>query len=159
MEWMYSAKHKSHWRPIVGLCFAVPEPGKQQRLFSVGEDRRLVEYTVKSSEFGGLQVVSPDTVVEQEARPTGCMWYPYCGGKGDNQKVLTMNDEYKFKIWNTARVLDGMIPVKEIPHLMCEYVDRIGFDDLVKLYVNHRPVFAVGPEQIKQVAGRHCHQG
>ena len=31
-----------------------------------------------------------------------------------------------------------------------EYVDRIGFDDLVKLYVNHRPVFAVGPEQIKQ---------
>lgn len=56
MEWMYSAKHKSHWRPIVGLCFAVPEPGKQQRLFSVGEDRRLVEYSVKSSEFGGLQV-------------------------------------------------------------------------------------------------------
>ena len=48
------------------------------------------------------QVVSPDTVVEQEARPTGCMWYPYCGGKGDNQKVLTMNDEYKFKIWNTV---------------------------------------------------------
>eukprot|EP00435_Cladocopium_sp_Y103_P029483 s1943_g7.t1 len=70
-----------------------------------------------------------------------------------------------------------MIPVEEIPHLMCalgyfptqleitnmtnevkyskfaetsEYVDRIGFDDLVKLYVNHRPVFAVGPEQIKQ---------
>lgn len=30
-------------------------------------------------------------------------------------------------------------------------MDRIGFDDLVKLYVNHRPVFAVGPEQIKQV--------
>merc|ERR1712232_1224104 len=30
-----------------------------------------------------------------------------------------------------------------------EYVDRIGFDDLVKLYVNHRPVFAVGPEQIR----------
>ena len=27
MEWMYSAKHKSHWRPIVGLCFATPEPG------------------------------------------------------------------------------------------------------------------------------------
>ena len=34
-----------------------------------------------------------------------------------------------------------------------EYVDRIGFDDLVKLYVNHRPVFAVGPEQIKQETG------
>ncbi|CAE7264886.1 CFAP251 [Symbiodinium natans] len=323
-EWMYSAKHKSHWRPIVGLCFSSSESEKL-RLFSVGEDRRLVEYNVKSSEFGGLQIVQPDTVVEQEARPTGCMWYPYSGGKGDNQKVLTMNDEYKFKIWNTvnrscrktalaptyggpitrmtpvyaeadgedqfmlyathekvlglvqlpldgnpnkcmgliahpgqiaaisvdyqgqyaftcggndltvnqwlidpqpvanasvmggsgiepfvklldggedgaffcdmkdyfyysqirsqdenttkARMLDGMIPVQEIPHLMCalgyfptqleitnmtnevkyskfaetgEYVERIAFDDLVKLYVNHRPVFAVGPEQIRQ---------
>lgn len=322
-EWMYSAKHKSHGRPIVGLCFSGPESEKL-RLFSVGEDRRLVEYSVKSSEFGGLQIVSPDTVVEQEARPTGCIWYPY-GGKGDNQKVLTMNDEYKFKIWNTvnrscrktalsptyggpitrmtpvykdadgedqfmlyathekvlglvqlpldgnpnkcmgliahpgqisaisvdyqgqyaftcggsdltvnqwlidpqpvanasvmggpgiepfvklvdggeegeffsdmkdyfyysqirsqdedttkARALDGMIPVEEIPHLMCalgyfptqleitnmtnevkyskfaesgKNVDRIGFEDLVKLYVNHRPVFAVGPEQIRQ---------
>lgn len=322
-EWMTSAKHKSHWRPIVGLCFSGPESEKL-RLFSVGEDRRLVEYSVKATEFGGLQIVSPDTVVEQEARPTGCIWYPF-GCKGDNQKVLTMNDEYKFKIWNTAnrscrktalaptyggpvarmapvytdadgeeqfmlyathekvlglvqlpldgnpnkcmgliahpgqvaaisvdyqgqyaftcggndltvnqwlidpqpvanasvmggsglepyvklldggeegeffsdmkdyfyysqirsqgenttkvRVLDETIPLQEIPHLMCalgyfptqleiknmtnevkyskfgetgEYVDRIGFEDLVKLYVNHRPVFAVGPEQIKQ---------
>jgi len=322
-EWMWSAKQKSHWRAIVGLCFSGAESEKL-RLFSVGEDRRLVEYNVKNTEFGGLQIVSPDTVVEQEARPTGCIWYPF-GGKGDNEKVLTMNDEYKFKIWNTvnrscrktalaptyggpitrmtpvykegdgeeqfmlyathekvlglvqlpldgnpnkcmgliahpgqisaisvdyqgqyaftcggndltvnqwlidphpvasasvmggngiepfvklvdggeegeffsdmkdyfyysqirsqdedttkARVLDGMIPVEEIPHLMCalgyfptqleiknmtnevkysqfgesgEYVNRIGFEDLVKLYVNHRPVFAVGPEQIKQ---------
>jgi len=99
-EWMYSAKQKQHWRPIVGLCFSGPESEKL-RLFSVGEDRRLVEYNVKSTEFGGLQIVSPDTVVEQEARPTGCIWYPF-GGKGDNQKVLTMNDEYKFKIWNTV---------------------------------------------------------
>eukprot|EP00927_Polykrikos_kofoidii_P072932 TRINITY_DN69007_c0_g1_i1.p1 TRINITY_DN69007_c0_g1~~TRINITY_DN69007_c0_g1_i1.p1 ORF type:complete len:979 (-),score=141.93 TRINITY_DN69007_c0_g1_i1:92-3028(-) len=321
-EWMYSARHKSHSRPIVGLCFSGIESEKL-RLFSVSEDHRLVEYSVKSVEFGGLQIVSPDTVVEQEARPTGCIWYPF-GGKGDNQKVLTMNDEYKFKIWNTvnrscrktalaptyggpiakmlpvykdadgedqfmlyathekvlglvqlpldgnpnkcmgliahpgqiaaisvdyqgqyaftcggndltvnqwlidpqpvasasvmggagiepfvklldggedgeffsdmqdyfyysqiksqdenttrARNLDGTIPVQEIPSLMCalgyfptqleiknmtnevkyskfgdtgDYVDRIGFDDFVKLYVNHRPVFAVGPEQIR----------
>jgi len=335
-EWMFNAKHRSHWRPIVGLCFSGQESEKL-RLFSVGEDRRLVEYSVKGSEFGGLQIVTPDTVVEQEARPTGCIWYPF-GGKGDNQKVLTMNDEYKFKIWNTvnrscrktalaptyggpiakmqpvyrdagvdgedqfmlyatqekvlglvqlpldgnpnkcmgliahpgqissisvdhqghyaftcggndltvnqwyidpnpvanasfmggsgiepfvklveggeegeffsdmkdyfyysqirsqdedtrkARLLDGTIPVEEIPHLMCalgyfptqleiknmtnevkysrfgetgEYVDRINFDDLVKLYVNHRPVFAVGPEQIRQAfqAMKRCEPG
>jgi len=323
-EWMYAAKHKSHWRPIVGLCFSGPE-SERLRLFSVGEDRRLVEYAIKGSDMSNTQqVATPDTIVEQEARPTGCIWYPF-GGKGDNQKVLTMSDEYKFKIWNTvnrscrktalaptyggpvckmvpvyqegdgeeqfmlyathekvlglvqlpldgnpnkcmgliahpgqiasisvdyqgqyaftcgghdltvnqwlidpqpvasasimggsgiepfvklieggeegeffsdmkdyfyysqirsqgedttkARALDGMIPVEEIPHLMCalgyfptqleiknmknevkysqfgeigEYVKRIGFDDLVRLYVNHRPVFAVGPEQIKQ---------
>eukprot|EP00746_Dinoflagellata_sp_MGD_P162974 gnl/MRDRNA2_/MRDRNA2_90769_c0_seq1.p1 gnl/MRDRNA2_/MRDRNA2_90769_c0~~gnl/MRDRNA2_/MRDRNA2_90769_c0_seq1.p1 ORF type:complete len:957 (+),score=196.04 gnl/MRDRNA2_/MRDRNA2_90769_c0_seq1:77-2947(+) len=323
IEWTFSAKHRSHWRAIVGLCFSGPESDKL-RLFSVGEDRRLVEYNVKqSTEFTGLQIVTC-TIVEQEARPTGCLWYPF-GGKGDNQKVLTMNDEYKFKIWNVnnkscrktalsptyggpiskmqpvykdadgedqfmlyatyekvlglvqlpldgnpnkcmgliahpgqiasisvdyqgkyaftcggsdltvnqwlidpqpvscasmlggsgiepfvklldggeegeffsdmkdyfyysqilsqdenttkARTLDGTIPVEEIPHLMCAlgyfptqleiknmtnevkyskfsetgfYVDRIGFDDLVKLYVNHRPVFAVGPGQIQQ---------
>merc|ERR1719456_16501 len=75
-----------------------------------------------------------------------------------------------------ARTLDGTIPVEEVPHLMCalgyfptqlevrnmtnevkyshftesgETVGRIGFDDLVRLYVNHRPVFAVGPQQIQ----------
>jgi len=319
-EWMFAGKHRPHWRSIVGLCFSGPESEKLQ-LFSVGEDRRLIEYNVKSTEFGGLQLVPPDTVVEQEARPTGCIWFPF-GGKGDNQKVLTMSDEFKFKIWNTvnrscrktalapthggpiakmqpifkdrdgeeqfmlyathekvlglvqlpldgnpnksmgliahpgniaaisvdfhgkyaftcggndltvnqwlidtqplaantmggegiepfvklldseggeffsdmkdyfyysqirsqdenttkARVLDGTIPVEEISHLMCslgyfptnleiksmtnevkyskfgetcEYVDRIGFDDFVKLYVNHRPVFSVGPDQIR----------
>lgn len=322
-EWTHFARHKAHWRPIVGLCFSDGESDKHLRLFSVGEDRRLVEYSVKRPEMGGMQVVSPDTVVEQEARPTGCMWYPF-GGQGEG-KVLTMNDEYKFKVWNTAnrscrktalaptyggpvckmepvmkdgqdgedqfmlyacqdkvlglvqlpldgnptkcmgliahpghisaisvdysgryaftcggndltvnmwlidpqpvansnvmggsgiepflklveggeegeffsdmkdyfyysqirsqdedttkaRNLDGTIPVEEIPHLMCalgyfptqleitnmtnevkyskfgeqgEYVNRVAFNDLVKLYVNHRPVFAVGPEQIK----------
>lgn len=42
-----------------------------------------------------------------------------------------------------------------------EYVDRINFDDLVKLYVNHRPVFAVGPEQIRQAfqAMKRCEPG
>jgi len=74
-----------------------------------------------------------------------------------------------------ARVLDGTLPAEMIPDLMCalgffptqleiknmiteikyskfsetgEAVDRVGFEDFVKLYVNHRPVFAVGPEQI-----------
>ena len=28
-----------------------------------------------------------DTIVEQEARPTGCIWYPF-GGKGDTEKVV-----------------------------------------------------------------------
>lgn len=322
-EWTFSGKHRSHWRLITGLAFSGPESEKLT-LFSVGEDRRLVEYNVKqSTEFTGLQIQS-STVIEQEARPTGCVWYPF-GGKGDNQKVLSMNDEYKFKVWNVhnkscrrtalaptyggpickiqpvypdadaedqfmlystyekvlglvqlpldgnphkcmgliahpgqiaaisvdymgkyaftcgggdltvnqwridptpvssastlggsgiepfvklldgadqgdffcdmkdyfyysqirsqdenttrARTLDGTIPVEEVPHLMCalgyfptqleirnmtneikysqfndsgEYVDRIGFDDFVKLYVNHRPVFSVGPAQIQQ---------
>jgi len=325
MEWLFSGKHRSHWWAIVGLCFSGPESDKL-RLFSVGEDRRLVEYNVlQSTEFTGLQIQAA-TIIEQEARPTGCLWYPF-GGRGDNQKVLTYNDEYKFKIWNVtnkscrktalaptyggpickmvpvcpdkdadgeeqfmlyathekvlglvqlpldgnpnkcmgliahpgqisaisvdyagkyaftcggsdlsvnqwlidrdpvaaasllggqgvepfvrlleggeqgeffsdmkdyfyysqirsqdenttkSRTLDGTIPVSELPYLMCglgyfptqleiqnmknevkyskysdtgEYVDRICFEDLVKLYVNHRPVFAVGPQQIQQ---------
>jgi len=319
-EWGFAGKHRPHWRAIVGLCFS--GAGTELKLFSVGEDRRLVEYNVKAStEYTGLQIASA-TVVEQEARPTGCLWFPF-GGKGDHQKVLTMNDEYKFKVWNMhskgcrkttlaptyggpickmcpvyadaegedqfmlyatyekvlglvqlpldgnpnkcmgliahpgpiaaisvsydgkyaftcgggdltvnqwliepqsvssasylggdgvepfvrlveggeqgeffadmkdyfyysqirsqgedttkARVLDGTLPAAEIPHLMCalgyfptqleiknmtaeikyskfsetgEAVDRVGFEEFVKLYVNHRPVFAVGPQQI-----------
>jgi hypothetical protein len=75
-----------------------------------------------------------------------------------------------------ARTLDGTLPADEIPHLMCalgyfptqleiqnmiteikyskfsetgEVVERVGFEDFVKLYVNHRPVFAVGPRQVQ----------
>jgi len=100
LEWMFSGKHRSHWRPIVGLSFSGPESDKH-RLFSIGEDRRLVEYNVKSStEWTGLQIAMV-TQVEQEARPTGCVWYPY-GSKVDNANVLTLNDEYKFKVWNAT---------------------------------------------------------
>merc|ERR1712216_187851 len=74
-----------------------------------------------------------------------------------------------------ARKLDGTLPADEIPHLMCalgyfptqleienmiteikyskfsetgEAVESVGFEDFVKLYVNPRPVFAVGPQEI-----------
>eukprot|EP00922_Rhytidocystis_sp_ex-Travisia-forbesii_P019018 GHVS01028233.1.p1 GENE.GHVS01028233.1~~GHVS01028233.1.p1 ORF type:complete len:205 (-),score=29.72 GHVS01028233.1:218-832(-) len=75
-----------------------------------------------------------------------------------------------------SRVLDGSIPVEEIPLVLCslgwyptdqetrsiisqvkyskfaetgQFVNRIFFDEFVKLYVNHRPVFAVGPNELK----------
>jgi len=73
------------------------------------------------------------------------------------------------------RSLDGTIPLSEIPHLMCalgcfptqmeihnmtnevrysrfeqtgDYCLNIGFDDFIKLYVNHRPVFQVSRQNI-----------
>merc|ERR1712196_661791 len=85
-----------------------------------------------------------------------------------------------------ARTLDGTLPAEEIPHLMCalgyfptqleienmiteikyskfaetgEVVERVHFEDFVRLYVNHRPVFAVGPKQVAQALEAMTKQG
>lgn len=76
-----------------------------------------------------------------------------------------------------ARCLDGSMPVKELPDLMCalgyfpskleidnmtnevkysklaetgEFTTKLTFEELVKLYVNHRPVFAIGSPEIER---------
>ena len=66
------------------------------RLFSIGEDKRLVEYDVGNSTQDGLIVLSV-TQIEQEANPTSCVWYPSNLYKEDC--LLTVNSEYKIKLW------------------------------------------------------------
>eukprot|EP00452_MALV-II_sp_L67-6_P000224 gene224-202_t len=98
-EWFHLAKHRSHWRPLVGLCFS--QKCADLKLFSLGEDRTLVEYEVvpraSADDHGGLQMLS-STVVEQEARPTGLMWYP--GAKSSSSDAAGDQD---------SRVLDTSV--------------------------------------------------
>uniref|UniRef100_A0A0G4H590 Cilia- and flagella-associated protein 251 n=1 Tax=Chromera velia CCMP2878 TaxID=1169474 RepID=A0A0G4H590_9ALVE len=124
-EWRFAGKHRSHWRPIVGLSFSTLPAGQGKggtshgerenggekekekeklRLVSVGEDRRLVEYDLRekerdSRETSGLRTCG-STIIEQEARPSGCLWFPRGSRGPDQASVLVMNDEYKLKIWN-----------------------------------------------------------
>ena len=71
-----------------------------------------------------------------------------------------------------SRTLDGKIPLEEVGGVMCalgyyptqkeidnmineikandENKTAIGFDEFVKLYVNHRPVFSTEPEQVEE---------
>jgi WD40 repeat protein len=39
-------------------------------------------------------------MIEQEARPSACIWYPKPDSKED--LLLTVNDDYKMKIWNIS---------------------------------------------------------
>ena len=103
IEWIFTGKCRSHEIAITSLAFgeSLDEEDKVKlRLFSIGMDRRLFEYDVaKSSEQNGLIVVNM-LQIEQESRPTACIWCP----KTDFQpSLLTVNDEYKIKIWNVSR--------------------------------------------------------
>mmetsp|Transcript_6084 Transcript_6084/g.15041 ORF Transcript_6084/g.15041 Transcript_6084/m.15041 type:complete len:941 (+) Transcript_6084:536-3358(+) len=86
--WMSAGKHKSHWKNVVGLTFSGSGPASSSghlptgsskgapRLYSLGEDRKLVEYECPMAadypdeEHVGFPILS-STVVEQEAVPTG----------------------------------------------------------------------------------------
>lgn len=69
-------------------------------MFSIGKDWRLYEYDIKeSSEDKGLKVVYCYKI-ERENSPTACIWYPKTDSKED--LLLTVNDDYKMKIWNIA---------------------------------------------------------
>ena len=67
------------------------------RLFSVGMDRFLFEYSIYNSTQMKLKVESYMRI-EQEAYPTACVWYPQIDSRED--LLVTANDEYKMKIWN-----------------------------------------------------------
>eukprot|EP00743_Colponemidia_sp_Colp-15_P001768 GILK01001931.1.p1 GENE.GILK01001931.1~~GILK01001931.1.p1 ORF type:complete len:943 (-),score=124.32 GILK01001931.1:124-2952(-) len=98
-EWIFSGKNRAHARSISGLSFGLSRDGEvpRIRLVSVGEDRKLVEYDVaNSTEYTGL-LIDNMSKVEQEARPTCCIWYPESGRE---ELILTVNDEYKLKLWN-----------------------------------------------------------
>jgi hypothetical protein len=66
------------------------------RLFSVSDDRSMVEYDTTSTEKTQLRVVSV-TRVEQECVSTCCVWYPVKTGE---DLLLAANSLYKIKLWN-----------------------------------------------------------
>jgi WD40 repeat protein len=66
----------------------------------VGEDRRVIEYDVyTTNQIKGFDIPSYFKI-EQEAHPTACIWYPKVDTKED--LLLVANDDYKMKIWNVS---------------------------------------------------------
>lgn len=99
MEWIYCGQHKSHYKKINGLTFGESIDERERsvlRLFSVGDDRKLIEYDTNSTDTSQLQILS-NNKIEQEHLPTCCIWYPVSTGE---DLLLTMNDAYKIKLWN-----------------------------------------------------------
>ena len=99
MEWIFCGQHESHYKQINGLTFGESIDEKEKtvlRLFSVGDDRKLIEYDTNSTDTTQLQILS-NNKIEQEHKPTCCLWYPVSTGE---DLLLTMNDAYKIKLWN-----------------------------------------------------------
>ena len=104
IEWIFSGKRRTHDIEITSIAFgeSLDEKDEEEmklRLFSVGRDRRLFEYDVYRSTESGL-VVAGLFKIEQESMPTAAIWYPKTDCKED--LLLTVNDEYKMKVWNVS---------------------------------------------------------
>ncbi|OEH78089.1 hypothetical protein cyc_01873 [Cyclospora cayetanensis] len=97
-----AAVQPSLWRPTQQLL-PVASPhlysGGYPRLFSVGEDRKLVEYDVPNSfEHTGL-MQRQSCIIEQRAIPSGCLALPSPVGNTDTE-VLVYSSDAKAKIWS-----------------------------------------------------------
>ncbi|KFV53668.1 WD repeat-containing protein 66, partial [Gavia stellata] len=96
--WEHLAGLHSHYKPIRSILFGVQLDSNEPRLLSLGEDRQLVEYDLKSSSQDHLVVLHRDRV-EQAAVPLCLAWYPQLSTESF---ILTANNYYKMKLYNTT---------------------------------------------------------
>jgi hypothetical protein len=78
IEWLFNGKVKSHNEEITGICFGEGLGDNSERklhLFSCSKDRTVVEYDIEASNYE-LLVIKKRFSVENEARPSSCIWYP-----------------------------------------------------------------------------------
>ncbi|NXC80310.1 CF251 protein, partial [Cercotrichas coryphoeus] len=96
--WEHLAGLDSHYKPIRSILFGVHPDSNEPRLLSLGEDRQLVEYDLKSSIKDHLVVTHRDRL-EQDAVPLCLTWYPQLSTESF---FLTANNYYKMKLYNTT---------------------------------------------------------
>ena len=99
-EWVFNGRLKSHMSDVNDVCFVeMFENGQNMRLmlYSVGDDKYLVEYDVKASTIDNLAHSEPFKI-EHEVVPTSCVWYPVNHLKEPILMIATT--DYKIKLWN-----------------------------------------------------------
>ncbi|XP_063225998.1 cilia- and flagella-associated protein 251-like isoform X2 [Bacillus rossius redtenbacheri] len=92
-KWQYYGKQRSHYKPIRDILFS--EQCDNNLLFSLGEDRTLVEYDLLLSAQNTLKIKNIERI-EQSAIPLCLAWYP--GVTASEEFFITANDQYKYKI-------------------------------------------------------------
>ena len=98
--WQFNGKVMSHTVEISSICFSNSlDEEESLRLFSIGRDRRCFEYNVANASMGTGLPVERMFLLEKEAFPTACIWYPSALDSKEGL-LLTANDEYKMKLWN-----------------------------------------------------------
>jgi len=63
-------------------------------------DRKCFEYSVADSKLFDKLPVKNCFSIENEAHPTACIWYPKVKQDIKEDLLLTVNDDYKLKLWN-----------------------------------------------------------
>lgn len=96
--WAFVGKQRAHYKTIIDLSFGKVLDEDIPRLFSIGEDRVLVEYDIKNSTEDDLKLVASDRI-EQSAVPTCFAWYPPIIKE---DFLLVVNDQYKIKLLNST---------------------------------------------------------
>ncbi|XP_066594488.1 cilia- and flagella-associated protein 251-like [Prorops nasuta] len=99
--WSFLGKIHSHGKPIKGILFGDPisEANETCRLFSVGEDKDLIEYDLRNSgpyPDPGLKIQQTEKI-EHDCVPLCFGWYPQFGVE---TFLIHSNSQYKFKLVN-----------------------------------------------------------
>ncbi|XP_054001995.1 cilia- and flagella-associated protein 251-like [Hylaeus anthracinus] len=80
--WNFIGKYRTHYAPIRDILFGPPTPTSiAPRLFSLGEDKNLIEYDLKDSgpyPEPGLKIIEIHQI-EYSAIPLSLSWYPELG--------------------------------------------------------------------------------
>lgn len=97
-KWQFMGGYRSHFKPIRDLMFDEEYESRGTtnlpRLFSIGEDRMLVEYDLTNMLPRDLKLKSIDRI-EQTAIP---QCFTICPRFGSNISYLISNNEYKLKV-------------------------------------------------------------
>lgn len=95
IKWLPMGKYISHYKPITGILFEESTEGsKRPRLFTIGEDRMLIEYDMANMETNKLKILN-SCRIEQTAIPLCFTWHPKFHNTND---LFFSNSEYKLKV-------------------------------------------------------------
>ncbi|KAK9303373.1 hypothetical protein QLX08_004956 [Tetragonisca angustula] len=98
--WDFVGKYRSHNGTIRDILFGpATTESVVYRLFSIGDDRDLIEYDLKNSgpfPTPGLKILNTYQI-ENEAIPLCLAWYPELGAEGF---LMYSNSEYKYRLLN-----------------------------------------------------------
>ena len=100
-DWVFAGKLRSHMTDINDLCFIESFYDKEvlrPMLYSVGEDKYLIEYDVENSTKKVIPYSEP-LRIEHEVAPKACISYPINSNRREPVLMVATAD-YKIKLWN-----------------------------------------------------------